>query len=272
MKIIYYHNLLLSLSILLLWGCGNTSSDQQADNSEEENMEETSSVPEITITEVSSPDFPDSGLEMISPAESQNYQVGPVAFEYNVKNYQLGDQTLDADIKKCANSAKGQHIHLILNNEPYSAHYEPKFEKELEAGHYVALSFISRSYHESLKHYGAYNLRQFTVGEGEFEEADLTAPHMFYSRPKGEYQGADTEKILLDFYLINTELSADGNKVRATINDQEFTIDEWKPYFIEGLPMGENTIKLELLDAAGNPIPGPFNVVERTITLTSGSA
>ncbi|MDE0471265.1 MAG: phosphopeptide-binding protein, partial [Ekhidna sp.] len=58
------------------------------------------------------------------------------------------------------------------------------------------------------------------------------------------------------------------NKVKATINGNEFMIEEWVPYYIEGMPMGENTIKLELIDAEGNLIEGPFNVVERTITLS----
>ena len=239
-----------------------------------ENVSEESQPPvQITLAEVTSPDFPDAALEMLSPAESGQYEEGKISFEYNVKNYQLGTQTLDAEVKQCANSAQGQHIHLILNNEPYSAHYTPNFAKELPAGHYVALSFISRSYHESLKHYGAYNLRQFTVGQDEeYEEADLTAPHLFYSRPKGTYAGADTEKVLLDFYLINTDLSADGNQVRATINGESFMIDQWAPYFVEGLPMGETTIKLELLDSNGSVIPGPFNSVVRTITLVPDAA
>lgn len=244
-------------------------------SSEETNSEAVSELEQevkISLTPVDSPEFPDSGLEMLSPQENTRLPAGTVTFEYEVKNYQLGMQTLDADIKQCANSDQGQHIHLILNNQPYSAHYTAKFEKDLEPGHYVALSFISRSYHESLKHYGAYNLRQFTVGDASTEEVDLTAPHMFYSRPKGQYQGSDTKNILLDFYLINTDIGEDGNQVRATINGEEFMITRWAPYFIEGLPMGENTIKLELLDADGNPIPGPFNTVERMITLVEESA
>ena len=102
----------------------------------------------------------------------------------------------------------------------------------------------------------------------EATEADLTVPHLFYSRPKGTYKGADTEKVMLDFYLMNTTLSPDGNKVKATINGNEFMIEEWAPHYIEGMPMGENTIKLELIDAEGNPIEGPFNSVERTVTLS----
>jgi len=72
---------------------------------------------------------------------------------------------------------------------------------------------------------------------------------------------------MLDFYLVNTELSPEGNKVRATINGTEFMLDRWMPYIMEGLPMGENTVKLELVDNNGNVLPGPFNSVERTFTL-----
>ena len=90
---------------------------------------------------------------------------------------------------------------------------------------------------------------------------------MFYSRPKGTYTGAATEKVMLDFFLLNTDISPSGNKVRATINGEEFMITEWAPYQIEGLPMGVTTVKLELLDASGNLVDSPFNPVERTVTL-----
>ena len=99
------------------------------------------------------------------------------------------------------------------------------------------------------------------------QKINLNNEFLFYSRPKGTYKGSDTEKLLLDFYLINTEISADGNKVRATIQDKEFFIDEWAPYYIEGLAKGEVKIKLELIDSSGNLIDTPFNPSERTVTL-----
>ena len=71
----------------------------------------------------------------------------------------------------------------------------------------------------------------------------------------------------MDFFVLNTKLSKEGNKVRAKINGTEFTITEWVPHVIKGLPMGEITIQLELVDEAGNVIPGPFNKVTRKITL-----
>lgn len=253
----------------LFSACGPGSSTEETSDTTTAVETDPSTTSEITLEPLSeSPDFPDAMLEMETPAEGGNVEAGNQTFSYDLTNYELTAQTADAEMKQCANSAKGQHIHLILNNEPYIALYETNHEEELEEGHYVALSFLSRSYHESLKHPSAYVLRQFTVGDVEAEEVDLTAEHMFYSRPKGEYTGADTENVMLDFYLVNTELAADGNKVRATVNGEEFMIDNWQPYVLNGLPMGENTIQLELLDNDGNVIPGPFNTVERTITLS----
>lgn len=215
----------------------------------------------------SSPEFADAKLAISTPADKGKAAAGDVKFAYTVTDYQLGAQTDDAAGKMCANSDKGQHIHLILNNGPYSAQYEPNFVQKLEAGHYVALSFISRSYHESIKTAGAYTLTQFNVGGGK-ESKDLTKPYLFYSRPKGEYTGEDTKRLMLDFYLANTTISADGNKVKATINGKtEFILTEWRPYIIEGLPMGDNKIQLDLIDKDGKLVEGGFNQVERTFKL-----
>ena len=51
------------------------------------------------------------------------------------------------------------------------------------------------------------------------------------------------------------------------IQDKEFIIDEWAPYYIKGLVKGEVKIKLELIDAFGNLIDTPFNPSERTVIL-----
>ncbi len=195
---------------------------------------------------------------------------GSVEFVYELTNFQLTRQTPHSNAQHLANSHEGQHIHNIIDNEPYTAHYETQFTKDLAEGDHVILSFLSRSYHESIKHPGAYDLRMVTAGRPtERMEFDVKAPHMFYSRPKGTYTGAEAERIMLDFYLVNTDLSTTGNKVRATINGTEFMLDRWLPYIIEGLPMGENTIKLELVDNNGNQLPGPFNSVTRTFTLSA---
>lgn len=223
----------------------------------------------IKLTPVTdSPLFPEASLTLLSLTPQSMVDTGKVRFQYELKNYKLTDQTSDAKDKHCSNSAQGQHIHLILNNEPYLAKYETDFTVNLKEGNYTALSFLSRSYHESLKHKEAYTLTQFTVGKPTTgNTVDLKNPLMFYSRPKGEYVGADTKKVLLDFYLINCDLSSKGYKVKASINGTEFTLTKWQAFAMEGLPMGENTIQLELLDKDNKRVETAFNPVTRKITL-----
>ena len=183
-------------------------------------------------------------------------------FSFYISEYELGAQTTNNIENQLANSGKGQHIHFIVNNGPYSAHYTNNFKKKLNDNNNVILAFLSRSYHESVKNPNAFILTQ--IGE---DKIDLNTEFLFYSRPKGTYKGKDTEKLLLDFYLINTTISPEGNKVKATINDTEFIINEWAPYYLQGLPKGEVKIKLELLNAKGELVDSPFNPSIRTVNL-----
>ena len=213
----------------------------------------------IKISKVEgSPKYEDAEL-VLNELSSGN----ELEFSFDVKNYELGVQT-EHDFKyNLANSKKGQHIHLIINNNPYSAHYTNKFKKKLDPDNGVILAFLSRSYHESVKNKNAYIFTQY----GDLEKIDLDKQYLFYSRPKGTYTGQDTKKLLLDFYLVNTTISKNGNKVRATINGEEFLIDEWSPYYIEGLPKGQVKIKLELINSSGELIDSPFNPSIRTVIL-----
>ena len=183
-------------------------------------------------------------------------------FSFDISNYELGAQTKNDIESQLANSDKGQHIHFIVNNGPYSAHYTNNFKKKLDKDNNVILAFLSRSYHESVKNPNAFILTQ--IGENKI---DLNKEFLFYSRPKGIYKGKDIEKLLLDFYLINTTISPNGNKVKATINDAEFIITEWAPYYLEGLPKGEVKIKLELINSDGKLVDSPFNPSVRTVIL-----
>lgn len=215
-----------------------------------------------------SPDYPDAELSLISPANGATLQPGSDTFKFEVKNYTLGMQTPDAGQKMCANSAKGQHIHFIMDDSPYAASYNPIIASDMKPGHHVLLAFLSRSYHESIKHKKAYILKEFNVGSGAKSDFDAKAPHIFLSRPKGEYIGEkEIGKVMLDFYLVNCDISPAGYKVRATINGTQFILTKWEPYLIEGLPMGESKVKLELIDNKGALVNSPFNGKERAITL-----
>ena len=201
--------------------------------------------------------FPDARIELQDPIAPQ---AGINQFDFLVENYALGAQTEDADARSCANSAKGQHIHFIMNNEPYKAKYESAFEEEVPEGTNVLLAFLSRSYHESIKTQEGHVLVKYGQG-GQ----DLTEPLLFYSRPKGTYAGEDGKKLLLDFFIRNVSVSEEGYRVKATINGQEFILPKWCPYFVEGLPVGENTFQIELIDKEGNPVKNGLNEAGQSI-------
>lgn len=224
----------------------------------------------IKVSEVYTLDYSKARIRVFQPERQSSVSSGeenPVLFSFDIEHYNLGEQTPDLSEKLCANSPEGQHVHLILNNEPYTALYDADFDVDLPKGDYVALAFLSRSYHESLKYKSAYKLWEFSVNK-EFEsQIDITEPHLFYSRPKGVYKGAEAKRILLDFYLVNVDLTTDGYKVLAEINGISFILTKWVPYIIEGLPIGDNTIKLTLVDGEGHPVKSPYNPVVRYITL-----
>lgn len=271
---------ILAISTLFFMsGCSTGTSDKAAESEQktDEIVSETA-ADSVSVMEkdglkvysyTASPTFEDATLSITAPENGAELSPGDVKFTFDVGNYELGAATDGAGTNGLANSDMGQHIHAILNNQPYMAHYDPEFVKELDANNYVLLSFLSRSYHESLKHKSAMDIIKFTVGDAQPDTFDLDAPHIFYSRPKGTYK-ADTDKILLDFYLVNCELSPEGYNVRATINGTEFMLTDWTAYIIEGLPMGKSVIKLELLDSEGNLVEGPYNPSERSITLGEG--
>ncbi len=260
--------ILIPLALVFISAFSCKQAKKETEESAQE-MEETVVEP-ITLSKLEgSPAYADAELILSSQKSMITNESREVDFDFTVSNYELGAQTESPNAEKLANSGKGQHIHFILNNQPYSAHYEASFKKEIPDGVHHLVAFLSRSYHESVKNENSVVARKLEIGDNpeDTQGLDMDAPTLIYSRPKGTYTGKDTENLMLDFFVLNTELSEDGNKVRATINGEEFMITEWAPHVINGLPMGEVTVKLELIDGEGNLIEGPFNEVTRTVTL-----
>lgn len=201
----------------------------------------------------------------------------------------------------------GNHIHVILDNQPYEAYYNIDREFELRNvadGEHTLRVFPSRPWHESYKNQGAFQMVKFTVKNGGADvnkpattnsgqqmsntnaaptpegkdmqnstagAVDATKPLLTYSRPKGEYKGADADPIMIDFWLANAQLKGEGGnyRVRYTIDGgTPQYIDKWAPIWLAGWTSGKHTIKLELVDDDGNVIDnGGYNSTTREITV-----
>ncbi len=247
--------------IFSLWACQSDKKDTATNQATSK-----TTTNKYTLTPFSaSPSFPDARID------GMTYKDG--RFEFAISgNYDLGAQTTDAKTKMCANSDKGQHIHLIVGTAPYAAKYVPEFDYEIANGNHKVLAFLSRSYHESIKSPGASMALNVTVNNGNITNStSITEPSLFYSRPKGTYVGKEnTDKVMLDFFLVNANLTQ-GYSVKANINGENHDITKWQPYYIEGLPMGENSITLTLYKD-GKVVQSDINPVTRKFTLKADPA
>ena len=101
---------------------------------------------------------------------------------------------------------------------------------------------------------------------------DPKKPLLTYSRPKGEYKGADSDAVMLDFWLTNGKLKDDGGeyRVRYTVDNGDAKyIDKWGPIWLSGWTPGKHTVKLELVDQSGVTVDnGGYNATSRDITIT----
>lgn len=260
----------LSLVLIVLYACSSPESGANAEQANEATSVDTNSqkVNYVLTPFTSSAEFQDAKIVSV------NYSKGKFDYKIGGKTYKLGEQTSDAPQKMCANSKQGQHIHLIVDDQPYAAKYEAAFDYEIPDGEHYILSFLSRSYHESIKTKDASLAEKVTVKNNGFVNREkITTPMLFYSRPKGEYIGkSETDKVMLDFFTVNAPLG-ENFKVEVEINGEfKQVLDTWQPYYIEGLPLGDNKIKLTLLDGAGQPAAVPLNPVERVFTLKADPA
>jgi hypothetical protein len=253
---------------LLFTACGGGEATTETTD---ETTATSEKAPEPSMTAVGLTPMPPTQSFPDAKIEGWNYKKG--TFSYETSGYEFAIPTPDADALMCANSGKGQHAHLIIDNEPYLAKYEPTFDHDIADGEHHILTFLSRSYHESIKNGTAHRAIKATTTGGSFTKiAEITNPMLFYSRPKGTYVGEkETENVMLDFFPVNAKLGAEY-QVKAVVNGKdEFMINEWRPYYLTGLPMGENTVELTLMKG-GVAVDAPLNPVTRTFKLEADPA
>jgi len=109
-------------------------------------------------------------LRIISPANKAVVNGSTV----NLK-LELGGDLKGYLAHKDPSTGKGNHIHVILDNQPYEAYYElnQPFEiRNLTEGKHTLRVFPSRPWHESYKNDGAFQVVEFTVkGVGASRDA-----------------------------------------------------------------------------------------------------
>jgi hypothetical protein len=307
----------------VLSGCTNTDNSNNNATTTNDSQPPTVSPAEETLTVVDRP----QAVKDMQAARGEQEQAQPIlkfvtptdGSTVNSSKVEL-KLALSGDLKgykpmKDPATGMGNHIHVILDNQPYEAYYnlDQPFElRNVTDGEHTIRVFASRPWHESYKNEGNFQMVKFTVKQGGGDASkptttrtgekmadnkkaspsptpaaaaegkdyppsqagavDRAKPLLTYSRPKGEYKGADTNAIMIDFWLSGAKLKADGGeyRVRYTINDGvPKYIDTWAPIWLSGWVGGKHQLRLELIGPDGNPVDnGGYNTTSREITVT----
>lgn len=190
-----------------------------------------------------------------------------------------------------AKGGGGGFLHVVLDNQPFKAIpwtqgklRMSEIAAPLQEGHHVLVAFPASDKHLAVhaasgqpaggKRPAA--IVSFWVGAKGEAPFDPAAPLLVFNMPSGTYSGLDTDAIALDFYVLNAEIGPGKHTVHATVTPQvgeprSITINSWQPFHILGVPHGRARVHLELRDPDGVIVPGPWNNVDRTITVDRAS-
>jgi hypothetical protein len=201
-----------------------------------------------------------------------------------VSSDKASDFSVKLDVKNWQTAQGSNHVHLILDNRPYKAIYDPKQPiklseltggEALAEGQHVLVSFPSRANHESVKTKGALALVPFWVGKkGDTKNDPTKKPMLIYSRPKGEYKGEMANHVLVDFYVANVTLAEGKEHVNVTVTGPgidkplEAKVEKFgTPLYLDNLQNGSYEVKTELVDGSNKLIEGPWNSTTRSIKI-----
>ena len=202
-------------------------------------------------------------LKIVEPAANANVNSSTVKVKLNISGDLKGYKP-----HKDPATQMGNHIHVILDNQPYEAYYNLDEEFELRNvadGEHTLRVFASRPWHESYKNSGSFQMVKFSVknGGGDANKpattnsgqqmsnansnanaapvregkdmqnstagaADAAKPLLTYSRPKGEYKAVEADPIMIDFWLASGQLIGDGGTYRV-----RYSVDGGEPKYID---------------------------------------
>jgi hypothetical protein len=270
--------LVLAISLIAI-GCG-TSPSNNANSTNASNAANSSPAAQ-TLTAV---DPPQRIKDMMAERGEQDSARPTLKIVEPAANATVNSSTvkvtlaLSGDLKgykphKDPETQMGNHIHVILDNQPYEAYYNLDQEFELRNvadGEHTLRVFASRPWHESYKNPGSFQMVRFSVKNGGGDNTkpattntgqqmsnantapegkdmqnstagavDPTKPLLTYSCPKGEYKGVESDPIMIDFWLSNAELSSkesgfsNSNKQWESKYKVRYSIDGGEPKYID---------------------------------------
>jgi len=246
--------LLFSLVTFTWTSCGTDKKEtvQEGQNEALEQDEEESSAVAFEKHEVMA--YPDAIIEMYSPLGNENFDVGRVPFEFNIKNYPFNE------------GLKGFQFRVSFNGNNPIGFNLPIFQREFNSGAYRVVAYLIDREGLALKEFGNYVDRDFTVGESQpFPESN--EPYMILNLPLEGQTYSGEEELIVDYLLIGGGLKEDGLKVIVEVNGQQHEVTELSAITVKNLPPGKHEVKVSLVKRGGDQLDGIFTTAKRSVTI-----
>ncbi|MBX3292002.1 MAG: hypothetical protein KF881_03810 [Acidobacteria bacterium] len=171
---------------LLIAGCGGTASNNAASNTASAPANANAGPQNLSVVEApqrikemmaarGEQDQAQPVLKIVEPKAGATVNSSTVKVKLDISGDLKGYKPhMDHETKM------GNHIHVILDNQPYEAYYNLDQEFELRNvmdGEHVLRVFASRPWHESYKNEGSFQMVKFTVknGGGDAKQPTTTA-------------------------------------------------------------------------------------------------
>lgn len=196
----------------------------------------------------------------------QNYAYNRGQLIFTPQNIRLGSPTSVLAERRFARTNRGIQVHLCLNHQQHSLANDNIINYPIKDGTHQLYAFLVSSHFESIKTPTAVFAKAITVQNGQLtRSSSLTTAAVVYNTPFGTHKVQAEDSLLVDFVLVNTTLSPDGNRVQLQLNEHPpWVVDQWQAYSLTGLQPGQQRLRLTLLDHTGQalaaPVEGVFEV------------
>lgn len=208
----------------------------------------------IKISEfIDYPRFSDVSLDLLT--ENVRFIYGKNNLEFNIKKFNLGEQTVEESATGFKFNKSGQNLCVINDSEDQSYFYSERVEKYFDKTDQYLFAYLSRSYGVALKSESSFGFYKLDMNESDGNLTKENKQKLIYlnSPAKGDIYGKSS-KILLDFFLVNHKINEQGSYLELTINDVSFVLNKWAPFIIEGLDYGKYSVQLKAFTKDGKEI------------------
>ncbi|MDX6767720.1 MAG: hypothetical protein SFU85_13135 [Candidatus Methylacidiphilales bacterium] len=194
-------------------------------------------------------------VRILSPRSREIIPTSTVDVFLQVDNYLLAEE--------------GNRLHVLVDNQPPQPWHDvarPFPLKNLNQGGHTVRVLAVRPDGTSLRQPGAFAMVHFFVKKKDFQNyTDPTLPFLTVNLPAGGPASLDAnERLCFDYWVHNVDFSGEhAVRLRYKLDVYEGTLTEPGPVLWANLQPGRHRLLVELFDAAGQPIFGPFNRVER---------